>query len=99
MLNMKTIPEKHKVEIDKAIRLLKDAGCSEVYLFGSIVDGRANENSDIDLAAKGCPPGRFFAILGRLMVELECPVDLVNLDGNDLFSEYLQKEGELIHVS
>jgi len=99
MQKLNTVSQKYKLEIEKAVSILKEEGCREVYLFGSIANGSAQEKSDIDLAVKGCPSGKYFNILGKLIIELEYPVDLINLDKKDLFSEHLQKEGELIYVS
>lgn len=91
--------EKMKKRVEKAATLLKSAGCKEVFLFGSVAEGNANENSDIDIAIKGCPPGRFFELLGKLMLELDCRVDLVNLDHEDDFSRHLLNKGQLLHVA
>ncbi len=91
--------EKMKKRVEKAAILLKSAGCKEVFLFGSVAEGSDNENSDIDIAIKGCPPGRFFELLGKLMLELDCRVDLVNLDHEDAFSKHLLNNGQLLHVA
>jgi len=91
--------EKMKKRVEKAVALLKSAGCKEVYLFGSVAEGNDNEDSDIDIAIKGCPQGRFFELLGRLMLELDCEVDLVNLDHEDAFSKHLLNKGQLLHVA
>jgi predicted nucleotidyltransferase len=90
---------KMKRRVEKAASLLKSAGCKEVYLFGSVAEGNDNESSDIDIAIKGCPPGRFFELLGKLMLELDCRVDLVNLDHEDAFSKHLLNKGQLLHVA
>jgi predicted nucleotidyltransferase len=90
---------KMKRRVEKAASLLKSAGCKEVYLFGSVAEGNDNESSDIDIAIKGCPPGRFFELLGKLMLELDCRVDLVNLDHGDAFSKHLLNKGQLLHVA
>ncbi|NLF97356.1 MAG: nucleotidyltransferase domain-containing protein [Candidatus Riflebacteria bacterium] len=90
---------KMKKRVEKAAALLKSAGCKEVYLFGSVAEGNDNEDSDIDIAIKGCPQGRFFELLGRLMLELDCEVDLVNLDHEDAFSKHLLNKGQLLHVA
>jgi predicted nucleotidyltransferase len=90
---------KMKKRVEKAAALLKSAGCKEVFLFGSVAEGNDNENSDIDIAVKGCPPGRFFELLGKLMLELDCRVDLVNLDHEDPFSRHLLNKGQLLHVA
>lgn len=37
-----------------------EAGCSEIFLFGSLASGEVGDKSDIDLAIRGCPQGKFF---------------------------------------
>ena len=93
-----TIPRKLQKDINRAVRILKDGGCSEVFLFGSGVTGKFRENSDIDLAIRGCPRSSFFNLLGRLIMELDRQVDLVNLDIQNPFTNYLQKEGTLVRI-
>lgn len=88
-----------KSDLDKAIEILKEEGCEEIYLYGSIAEDRFDEESDIDLAVKGIPSGDFFRVLGRLMLELDHPVDLVDLDKDEDFSRFLKEEGELIRAS
>ncbi len=85
-------------DIDRAVAILKAGGCSEVFLFGSLAEGRAHEHSDIDLAVRGCPPGAFFHLYGKLLGELEHPVDLVKLDTADPFAQFLLEHGELLRV-
>ncbi|HOJ11802.1 MAG TPA: nucleotidyltransferase domain-containing protein [Clostridiales bacterium] len=93
------VPERYRNDLKRAVKILKSEGCKDVFLFGSLVSGGVDENSDIDLAIRGCPIGRYFSILAKLMVELDHPVDLVNLDKKDDFSRHLLEEGELIYVS
>lgn len=88
-----------KSDLNKAISLLKEEGCSEIYVFGSVAEGSFEEESDIDLAVKGIPSGSFFRLLGLLMSELDHPVDLVDLDSEDDFSKFLKEEGELVRAS
>jgi len=47
-------------ELDLAINILKEAGCREIFIFGSLATGEAKKNSEIDLAVRGCPPDMFF---------------------------------------
>ncbi|MBM4045216.1 MAG: nucleotidyltransferase domain-containing protein [Planctomycetes bacterium] len=93
-----TLPEAFRRDIDRAVQILKDAGCTEVFVFGSLAEGRASERSDIDLAVRGCPKGDFFRLLGKLLMELDHPVHLVSLDREDPFAEFLQKRRELVRV-
>ena len=92
------IPEALQKDISRAVKILKDAGCAEVFLFGSVAEGRATATSDIDLAVRGCPSGQFFETLGKLRCELDHPVDLFNLDGQDRFSEFLKTQGVLLRL-
>lgn len=94
----KEIPKSYRDDINRAIKILKEAGCTKVYLLGSIVEGNMGEASDIDLAIRGCSPNGFFHLLGKLMLELKHPVDLINLDRDDDFSRYLQKGDILVNV-
>lgn len=48
-----------KSDLDRAIEILKEEGCDEVYLYGSIAEGRFDEKADIDFAVKGIPAGDF----------------------------------------
>lgn len=92
------IPEVFQEDIGRAVRILKEGGCSEIFFFGSGVTGKIRDGSDIDLAIRGCPQGHFFRLLGRLLWELDRPVDLVNLDAQDAFAQHLQTEGVLVRV-
>ena len=43
------IPEKYQDDIKKAAFLLKNEGCKDIFLFGSLVTGKFHQNSDIDI--------------------------------------------------
>ena len=45
-----------------ATEILKNAGCSEVYLSGSRATGKANGNSDMDLGVRGLGNASFFGL-------------------------------------
>jgi len=93
------IPTAYREDVEKAVKILRNVGCKEVYLFGSLAEGNAREGSDIDLAVRGCPSGTFFHVLGKLLLELEHPIDLIELDVDNNFAQYLEEEGNLIYVS
>jgi predicted nucleotidyltransferase len=93
-----SIPEYFQADVSRAVRILKEGGCTEIFLFGSRASGKARDGSDIDLAIRGCPPGHFFHLLGQLLLELDHSVDLVDLDTEDAFAQHLQKEGVLVRV-
>jgi len=98
MSDVVQLPESYRRQIRRAARILRESGCTEVFLFGSLATGEIKDKSDIDLAVRGCPKGEFFHTLGRLLLELDYPVDLVNLDSQDAFARYLEREGELLQI-
>ena len=94
---MDTVQQK---DLRRATQILKEAGCSHVFLFGSLAAGRAHEQSDLDLAIQGCPQGQFFRLAGRLYMELDTVVDLIDLDNKqDPFVRRLTTNKELTLVA
>jgi len=87
-----------KEQIARAAEALKKAGAREVYLFGSTAQGRIRQGSDIDMAVSGLPPARFFQAMGEAADLLDVPLDLVDLDEDNPFTEYLRKHGEIVRV-
>ena len=95
-----TFPEKFREDIKKATIILKNNGCTEIYIFGSIANGKFNENSDIDIAVKGLDDDKFFRVLGELNKELANNIDLIDLnDENNRFAQFILKQGELIKTT
>jgi predicted nucleotidyltransferase len=92
------LPEAYQKDLARAVEILKAGGCREVYLFGSLVEGRLKSSSDIDLAVKGCPPRNYFPLFGELMLELDHSVDLVSLDNKGPFTDYLKSNGKLYQL-
>lgn len=92
------VPEGYHRDLRRAVEILKGFGCTEIYLFGSLTDGQLHDDSDLDLAVRGCPPGQFFRAHGTLMMELDHPVDLVDLDQRTPFVQHLERNGELLRL-
>ena len=84
--------------VQKAVMALKSAGAREVYLFGSAAMGTLREESDVDMAVSGLPPEVFFRAMAQASRALGRPLDLINLDRDNLFTRFLIKEGELRRV-
>jgi predicted nucleotidyltransferase len=93
------IPASHRHDVEKALEILREAGCREIYIFGSLVDGTVTSKSDIDLAVKGIPPEFYFKVLARLIMQLDHPVDLIDLEEDNRFSKMIRKEGNLRRVN
>lgn len=93
------LPCSFQKDIEHAIKILKENGAEEVYLFGSIVNGGFNESSDIDIAVKGIKKRDFYKVASILMFEINTDFDLVDLDDkNNRFSQMLLKKGTLVRV-
>ena len=93
------IPASHRHDVKKALEILRKAGCGEIYIFGSLVDGTVTSKSDIDLAVKGIPPEFYFKVLARLIMQLDHPVDLIDLEEDNRFSQMIRREGNLRRVN
>lgn len=98
MSSLSQLPDRYRQNLHRAVEILRERGCTEIYLFGSAAAGEVHEGSDLDLAVRGCPKGEFFSLLGKLILELDYPVDLVSLDGGDPFGRFLEQERELVPV-
>jgi predicted nucleotidyltransferase len=85
--------------IERAAAALKSLGAREVYVFGSAATGRLHEGSDVDLAVSGLPPGLFFRAMVLAGDALGRELDLINLDEESLFTQYLKRKGKLHRVA
>ncbi|MGE0086308.1 MAG: nucleotidyltransferase family protein [Desulfococcaceae bacterium] len=92
------LTENYDKNIRQAVEILKQAGCREIFLFGSLAENAIREGSDIDIAVRGCPKGKFFHLLGKLLLKLDIDVDLVDLDENDAFPCYLIQNERLVQI-
>ena len=84
--------------VREAAAALKAAGAREVYVFGSAARDAMDDESDIDLAVTGLPPGLFYRAMGQARRILKRPVDLVDLDECNAFAEYLKASAGLKRV-
>jgi len=57
-LHLDRFPPEFHADIRRAVEILKEGGCAEVHVFGSVAEDRVLEGSDLDLAVRGCPPDR-----------------------------------------
>jgi predicted nucleotidyltransferase len=92
------IPLKYRQDIETATNLLKNEGCTEVFLFGSLVTGKIHDDTDIDIGIKGLPKGKFFEVYSRLYFDIENKVDLVDFDANTDFYLMLNRVGEVVQI-
>ena len=93
------LPNSYQEDIKKATNILKENGAKEVFIFGSIANGKFNDHSDIDIAVRGLEPKKFYKVASILMFELENEFDLIDLDDiENSFSQMLLKDGGLLKV-
>lgn len=96
----KIIPLRFKKDVLKAIEILENAGCTEIYIFGSLVKGTFSDNSDIDFAVKGLPGKIYFKVAAKLNIELEHNFDLIRIDDKeDRFGNFIEEKEEFIRVA
>lgn len=86
-----------RTTLDSAVSHLKAAGAREVYVFGSGARDSGPPPLDLDLAVSGLPSGQFFHMQGVLL-SLDHPVDLVDLDRSTPFTHHLRHARELVRV-
>ena len=85
-------------DVARGVEILKAGGCSQVFVLGSVAEGRSHPESDIDFAVRGCPPDHFFKLQGRLLMELTRSADLIDLDVDPDLATFLEREAKLVHV-
>ena len=95
---LENVPDDIRHDLQRGVDILTGGGCSEIYLFGPVAEGRVTTRSDIVFAVRGCPPNHFFKLQGKLLMELGRSVDLVNLDTNADLASFLEREATLVDV-
>ncbi|MBI4559894.1 MAG: nucleotidyltransferase domain-containing protein [Candidatus Hydrogenedentes bacterium] len=88
-----------KEHINQAAQALVAVGATEVYIFGSTATGEMRVGSDVDMAVSGLPPETFFRAMGIAEDILQRPLDLIDLDEENLFTAYLRRQGNLLRVA
>ena len=97
-MNIQEIPKNYQDDIQKATYLLKNEGCKDVFLFGSLVTGKFHQNSDIDIGITGLNPKKFLKVYASLDRELSNKVDLVDFDFRNDFCSLLNSLGEVVKI-
>ena len=87
------ISEKDKKVI---LELAKKYKVKRIILFGSGSKDKI-KSRDIDLAVEGIPDRLFFKFYSELIFNLSQPVDLVDLNRKNKFTEILTSEGIQIY--
>ena len=83
--------------ISKGMPLFKEFGLRKVVLFGSVVDRRSGENSDIDILAIPLSGDRYWSFRHELEEALGYPLDLYTQDDDDRFVKKILERGEVVY--
>jgi predicted nucleotidyltransferase len=97
-MNLSKIPEKYRSDIEKAAFCLKEEGCTAIFLFGSLVTGKYNDLSDIDLGIKGLSPQRYIRTYSKLNNIIKSNFDLIDFDENIDLYNLLYSIGEIVEI-
>jgi len=95
----KTQGTTYAADLERAVAILQEEGCQEIYLFGSVATGETGPSSDIDIGIRGYPKERFFHIYGRLLTELEHEADLVDFGSQPALFSVLSEIGEVRRIA
>lgn len=73
-----------KAKREEILRVATECGARNVRIFGSVINGTADEHSDVDFLVE-MEPGRSILDMGNLLMDLEAlldrPVDIVTERG------------------
>jgi predicted nucleotidyltransferase len=91
-------PEDISSELIKAVNILRMEGVKKVILFGSLAKKHFRDHSDIDLACEGLEDRRFFSVFGKLLLNINKPLDLIDInDADEFFANRVKEEGIVLY--
>ena len=97
-MNLSNIPEKYRLDIEKAAFCLKEEGCTSVFLFGSLVTGEYSDSSDIDFGIMGLSPRKYIRTYSKLNNIVKNRFDLIDFDENRDLYNLLYSIGEDVEI-
>jgi len=90
----------HKVKsrlLAKGIPVLKRFGIGKAILFGSVLNGRCDDHSDVDLLVAPLTGDQYWVFRHELEQALEFPVDVYTQDDDPGFIKKMGDRGEVIY--
>jgi len=88
--------EKNKILIDRIMKIAREYGANKLVLFGSFWENPENAN-DIDIACD-IPGLGLLSFAGKLESLLRMNVDVIPLEPENSFTDYIYKTGKTIYV-
>ena len=86
----------NRTDIERGVNLLREQGARLVLIFGTAADSPETAR-DIDLAAEGIPPERFYRVVGLLLDRIGKPVDLIDLSVESPLTRYVRSKGRVLY--
>ena len=84
------------LDIQRGVDLLREQGARLVLIFGTAAHS-PDTARDIDLAAEGIPPERFYRVVGMLLDRIGKPVDLIDLSVESPLTRYVRSKGRVLY--
>ena len=82
-----------------AAAILREEGASEVYVFGSFARGDTHPESDLDLAVLGLASERVLRAMARVRRATGRAADVVQIEREPVFIQFLRSTRELRRVA
>ncbi len=80
--------------IEKCVKILREYGASEIFLFGSRANGTFHDESDYDFAVRGLNDQHLFQLISKMESAIGRSVDLILLDVKNDFSKHIETKIE-----
>lgn len=89
------------MDLPDAIRVFtKEFDVKKIYLFGSLINGNFDNQSDIDIAIEGLSPRLYLKALAFLSDYLKREINLIPLETcNSSLKEVVYSDGRLVYCS
>lgn len=82
---------------EQGVAVLRRYGVRAAWLFGSVAEGTARQESDVDLLAIPVSAADYWALRRDLEAALGCPIDLYSQDDDPVFVRKVMDRGELFY--
>jgi predicted nucleotidyltransferase len=89
--------ERRRRLLVEGVAVLRRYGVRAAWLFGSVAEGTARQESDVDLLSIAVTASDYWGLRRDLEAVLGCPVDLYSQDDDPIFVRKVMDRGELIY--
>ena len=87
-----------RARLPELVARLVGFGATKVVVFGSLVRGELDVDSDVDVAVRGLPAARHFEAMSAAAAAMQRPVDVVRLEeAPPTLASRVDADGEILH--